>query len=176
LTVTHVGDDLSGASNVAEEPGSTNEKEEIKTISEAIRLHNDNVNVRGVLVSVSELFKMIRGHTLICACNTKMETETYERPRFVDGRTNHHSRCPSCNSVLDINYDYVNAVKVKLQDDEPNGQLDQLNCLLFDADTMNIHPGETIEVKGHIRVEKRKDTLYPLLYAQSIRYERKQGH
>ena len=61
------------------------EQEQIKTVREAIRIHNENVNVRGVIVSVSELFKMIKGHTLICdACNTKVETETYERPRFVD--------------------------------------------------------------------------------------------
>ena len=174
-TVDNDNESLKGATNVAEESADT-EQEQIKTVSEAIRLHNENVNVRGVIVSVSELIKMINGRTVICNnnnCNNKLETEVYDQPRFIDSQKKQANVCPNCNSGLTIHYDYVNAVKVKLQDDEPDGQLEQLSCLLFGADTINIRPGETIEVKGHVGVDRHRDTLHPVLYAQSIKYEHK---
>ena len=119
---------------------------------------------------------MIKGHTLICACNTKVETETYERPRFVDSRRR-TSSCYNCkNSSFIVHYEYVNVVRVKLQDDEPDLQLEQLTCLLYGADTMNIYAGETAVVKGRVEVESRKNLLYPVLHTQSIKYERRQEH
>ena len=176
MSIINDGDILKGVSNVTEESTDTLEQEKVKTVSETIRLHNEDVNVRGLIVGVSELIKMISKRTLICnSCNVTLETETYLQPRFIDNsRGKQTNRCPSCNSGLTIHYDYVNAVKIKLQDDEPDGQLEQLTCLLFGADTLNIRPGEMVEVKGRVEVDRHKDALYPLLYAQSIKYERKQ--
>jgi replicative DNA helicase Mcm len=174
MSIINDGDILKGVSNVTEESTDTLEQEKVKTVSETIRLHNEDVNVRGLIVGVSELIKMISARTLICnTCNTKLETETYDRPLFIDSRKNTRT-CQMCKNGLTIRYDYVNAVKVKLQDDEPDGQLEQLTCLLFGADTLNIRPGEMVEVKGRVEVDRHKDALYPLLYAQSIKYERKQ--
>ena len=135
MSVTNDDDILKGASNVAEETMDMMEQEQhCITVSQAIRLHNENVNVRGVIVSVSELIKMISGRTLICnndACNVKRETETYDQPRFFDSRKKHTYVYPACRSIVSIHYEYVNAVTIKLQDDEPDGQLEQLTCFLF---------------------------------------------
>jgi DNA replicative helicase MCM subunit Mcm2 (Cdc46/Mcm family) len=167
-------DILKGTSNVAEESADTMEQEQhCITVSEAMLLHNESVNVRGVIVGVSELIKMICARTLICnTCDIKLETETYDRPRFVDSPKK--VKCPTCNSTAANHYDYVNVVKVKLQDDGSDVQLEQLTCLLFGDDTLNIHPGETVEVKGYVEVEARRDMLHPIVYAQSVKYERKQ--
>ena len=93
-------DILKGISNVAEESTDTEqeEQEQVKTVSEAIRLHNEDVNVRGLIVGVSELIKMISARTLICnTCNTKLETETYDRPLFIDSRKNTRT-CQMCKN------------------------------------------------------------------------------
>jgi len=172
-------DFLRGVGNLLEESTDTGQKdqEQIKTVSQTIRLHNEDVIVRGVIVSVSELIKMIKGRTLLCnndACNNKLETETYDQPRFFDSRKERTNNCPACNGGLAIRYDYVNTVKVKLQDDEWDGQLEQLACLLFGEDTLNIHPGEIVQIKGRVEVEGRRDLLHPVLYSQSIKYEHRQ--
>lgn len=147
------------------------------TIREAIRLHNEDVTVRGVIVAVSELIKMIKDRILICkndTFNNRLEIETYDQPIFTDVRKKYRNVCPACNSSEStIQYSYINAVAVKIQDDEPDGELEQLNCLLFGSDTLNVHPGEAVRVKGHIEVERRKDRLHPVLHAQSINYERR---
>src|SRR5215469_1546980 len=143
------------------------------TVSQTLRLHNESVNVRGVIVGISEPIKMISARTFICnTCDIKLETETHDRPRFVDSPKN--LKCPTCNSSVANRYDYVNVVKVKLQDDGSDVQLEQLTCLLFGADTLNIHSGEMVEVTGYVEVQKRKDVLQAILYAQSVKYDRKQ--
>ena len=156
-------DILKGTSNVAEESTDTMEQElHCITVSQAMRLHDESVNVRGVIVGISEPIKMISARTFICnTCDIKLETETYDRPRFVDSQKK--LKCPTCNSnvAITVAYDYVNVVKVKLQDDGSDVQLEQLTCLLFGDDTLNIHPGEMVEVKGYVEVQKRA-TSYSL--------------
>jgi hypothetical protein len=51
------------------------------SVSEAIRLHNEDATVRGVIVSISALFKMITQRTMICrndSCNNKLEIKIFE--------------------------------------------------------------------------------------------------
>jgi replicative DNA helicase Mcm len=148
------------------------------SVSEAIRLHNEDVSVRGVIVSISGLFKMIKQRTSICrndSCN-KLQVKIYEQPRFTDYQKKYGNVCPACTSSESpkILYDYINAVAVKIQDDEPYTELEQLDCLLFGRDILNIRPGEIVQVKGHIEVEKRKDRLHPVIHTQSIKYKRRE--
>src|SRR5215469_4471018 len=99
-------DILKGTSNVTEECTDTSEQEQdCITVSQAMRLHNEYVNVRGVIVGISELIKMISARTLSCnICNRILETETYPQPRIADNPKK--LKCPTCNSSAANRYDY----------------------------------------------------------------------
>src|SRR5581483_10408144 len=120
------------------------------TVRETIRLHNEDIVVLGIIVGVSELTKMIKGSSFICkneGCNYRQEVKVYERPRFSDATK--VNRCPQCNEDIPASYDYVNTISIKLQDDEPDAELEQLTCLVFDNDTLYVRPGEKVRIQGH---------------------------
>ena len=129
--------------------------------------------VLGIIVGVSELTKMIKGSSFICkneGCNYRQEVKVYERPRFSDATK--VNRCPQCNEDIPASYDYVNTISIKLQDDEPDAELEQLTCLVFDNDTLYVRAGEKVRIQGHIDIKKHKGKMLPLLYATSVTYER----
>ena len=149
------------------------------SVSEALRLHNENATVRGMIVSISQPFKMVTAKIVICENESwsNKQTKIYDKPRFSVPDVRKQRDCPQCNNTeFNIDFVYTTAVNIKLQDDRPYGELEQLDVLLFGNDTMNIRPGEIVKVTGHIGVEQNngKGKLYAIMYAESIKYEQRQ--
>ncbi len=143
------------------------------TVREAIRLHNEDIVVYGIIVGISELIKMIKGSSVICkneGCNYRQAIKVYDFPRFGDAPKS--QKCAQCDEDIPASYDYVNAIAIKLQDDEPDAELEQLSCLVFDKDTLCVRPGEIVRIQGHIDIQKHKGKILPLFYANSVCYER----
>lgn len=143
------------------------------TVREAIRLHNEDIVILGIIVGVSELIKMIKGSSIICkneGCNYRQAIKVYDFPRF--GDVPKSQKCAQCDEDIPASYDYVNAIAIKLQDDEPDAELEQLGCLVFDKDTLYVRAGEKVRIQGHIDIQKHKGRMVPLLYATSVSYER----
>lgn len=152
------------------------------TVSEAMRLHNEDVVVIGMIVTLSQPFKMITQSVTICKndhCRYKMNVNIYDKPQFSDDKKGKQTFCPNCNDLGAIEYEYVNAVCLKIQDDEAYGELEQLDVLVFSTLTENIRPGELVRIKGRVEILKnsKKNTygsLYPVLFAKNLEYQRRE--
>ena len=147
-----------------------------------MRLHNEDVAVNGMIVTLSQPFKMVAQSVTICKnehCSYKMNVNIYDKPHFSDDKKGKQTLCPNCNDLGTIEYEYVNAVCLKIQDDEAYGELEQLDVLVFNRLTENIRPGELVRIKGRIEIlrNNRKNTygsLYPVLFAKGLEYRRRE--
>ena len=71
--------------------------------------------------------------------------------------------------------EYVNAVKIEIQDSAIFSEIEKLPCILFDADTTDIQIGSKVIVDGSIQIIKQKNKKsIPFVYASSIHYENKE--
>jgi DNA replicative helicase MCM subunit Mcm2 (Cdc46/Mcm family) len=78
-----------------------------------------------------------------------------------------------------IEYEYVNAVCLKIQDDEAYGELEQLDVLVFDELTTNVRPGELVKITGRMEILKNSNkntygSLFPVLFAKGLEYRRRE--
>ena len=152
------------------------------TVSEAMRLHNEDVAVIGMIVTLSQPFKMIAKSVTICKnenCSYKMNVNIYDKPHFSDDKKGKQTFCPNCNDIGTIEYEYVNAVCLKIQDDEAYGELEQLDVLVFDELTTNVRPGELVKITGRMEILKNSNkntygSLYPVLFAKGLEYRRRE--
>jgi DNA replicative helicase MCM subunit Mcm2 (Cdc46/Mcm family) len=80
------------------------------------------------------------------------------------------------NIGLEIDYTYVNAVTVEVQDSDSFNELDRLSAYLFNNDTEKIRVGETIILEGQIVINEfaigKNKKIFPYFYADHIRYDR----
>ncbi|HSF51977.1 MAG TPA: AAA family ATPase [Nitrososphaeraceae archaeon] len=157
-----------------------NEKEIIKivSVSQALRMHSGKVNVKGTIIGISKLYKMISKISLYC--DTCSKDNEYNFNSFPISNTIGFSRrCKSCtrkikaiqdDTISDI--EHKNAVKIELQDIENFNDMDRLSVILFDKDTEDVTAGDTVVVNGEIHIinEINNKKQIPYLYTSSIIY------
>lgn len=147
---------------------------ELVPISDALRMHFGRIKVKGMICSLTKLFKMISGIKFYC--DRCMKPNEIDFPFPISNIGKNEAKCRYCNkNIENVNYDYVNTVVVELQDLESFNDLERLPVFLFDGDTENIHVGETVIIEGQIRINESKNSgkkLFPYFYAKSIQYDR----
>ena len=163
-----------------DEDNATTSLIEINSVSQALRMHSGDVKVKGTIIGISRLFKMICQASLYCdSCQTTIECDFNPFPLF--NTSNLGKICQGCNKLIRNgdnanSIEYKNAVIVELQDTETFNDMDHLSVFLFDSDTEGITVGESVIIKGkiHIMSEKYK-RQFPFLYAESIKYLNKEN-
>lgn len=143
---------------------------ELVTVSEALRKHFGTVKVKGTIIGISKLFQVISKADFYCdTCQKLVEIEfpleDFNIPKF-------ERKCDKCKKLTKnaVNYEYKNAVIVELQDTDTFNDMDRLPVILFDNNTEGIRVGETVIIKGDIRIINNKKGLFTHLYAESLQY------
>jgi replicative DNA helicase Mcm len=145
------------------------------SVSQALRAHYGIVKVKGMVTSLTRLFKMISGVKFFCDKCQKLVEITYPVPIFSIQK--YGEKCIHCESTVNmdkLNPDFVNTVCLELQDLESFNDLDRLPVFLFDKDTENVRIGETVLIEGKMHIDNHKDArkLFPYCYSKSIQYDR----
>jgi replicative DNA helicase Mcm len=153
---------------------------EFASVSEAIRCHFGRKRVKGMIISLSKLYKMISKVEFYCDTCQKLVEFDISPPSFII--SNIEKRCDKCNKFTknSLNFEYTNAITVELQDIDTFNDTDRLLAILFDNDTEGIKVGENVVITGNIEVidnsdnsnsnNIRKKKLATYLYAESIQY------
>jgi DNA replicative helicase MCM subunit Mcm2 (Cdc46/Mcm family) len=148
-------------------------KIDIISVSQALRQNLGTVKVKGSVIGISRLFKMISKVEFYCNyCNKLIEKE-YLPPVFDIEETDR--RCNECYKfrIRDkdaMNPTFKNAVIIELQDTETFNDMDRLSVVLFDNDTDGITVGEIVVITGDIKIMNNKKRYFTYLYGESIEY------
>jgi replicative DNA helicase Mcm len=151
------------------------DNDQIISVSEALRTHYGTIQVRGMITSLTRLFKMISGVKFFCDKCQKVIEITYPLPIFsIQKYGEKCTRCDTTVSTEKLNPDFVNTVCLELQDLESFNDLDRLSVFLFDKDTENVRIGEIVLIEGEMHIDNHKDSrkLFPFCYSKSIQYDR----
>lgn len=146
---------------------------DIITVSQALRQNLGTVKVKGSVIGISRLFKMISKVEFYCNyCNKLIEKE-YLPPVFDIEETDR--RCNECYKfrIKDkeaMNPTFKNTVIIELQDTETFNDMDRLSVVLFDNDTDGITVGEIVVITGDIKIINNKKRYFTYLYGESIEY------
>lgn len=156
---------------------------DIISVSECLRRHSGNVNVKGTVSSYSSLYKMIKSTTLECKdCGVRQiinypDPINYNQQNQQDGdKIASMRKCNSCDgNTVKIEYGYINAVTIEIQDSETFNDLEKISCVLFNENTIDIQIGSNVLVDGKIKIINQKNKKsFPCIYSTSIYYENKE--
>ena len=115
---------------------------------------------------------------------SQSDTEVYNPPLFSQPRSfssNNKRKCVFCNL---IGYGpkrntEVSAMIIQLQDEEKQNELENLNVVLSDTNTLNVRNGEKVMVAGELHVVQqssgRSTRRITYLFANLIEYETSQN-
>lgn len=143
-------------------------KMELLSVSKALKLNSGYINVKGSIVSILEPHKMVQSYKFECYCGLVTREEHFEVPLYKQPKLA-TSKCNKCHGT-NINYDYINAISLELQDDEQFSDIERLDCILLDTDTASIKIGERVEIRGSIHVinKNQKGNLVPVLFSRNL--------
>lgn len=150
------------------------ENPKLCSVSEALRTNSGRIDVGGMIISMSKLYKMISKIKFYCDRCQKLTEIEFERP--TQKISNDDRKCNTCNEIVYTiaDFNYVSAVNIELQDLNSFNDIDRLYVILFDKDTENINVGERVIVTGDIVIRKIGNNLFPFLFAKGIKYEKKE--
>ena len=168
-------------------------KDHVFSVAQVIQMHSGTKYVSGILAGFSKLNKMINAVNIKCInqheyCNFTARKEfpipLFKTPRDNNNKSNgdsSNSNTPKCvlckRQTLTNEYEYANAVIVKLMDDDTFSGINELTTILFDKDTIDIRMGEIVTVKGDIHIIEAfgiSNQPMSFLFAKSIEYQSKE--
>ena len=148
------------------------------SVSQALRMHSGKVNVKGTIVGITKICKMISKISLYCeACSKDNEYNFKQFP--ISNTIDFSRRCKSCTrritAIPDYTISYIedkNAMKIELQDIDNFNDMERLTMILFDKDTEDVTAGDTVIVTGeiHVTTNINNKIRVPYLYSTSIKY------
>lgn len=143
---------------------------ELVSISEAVRSNFGTKGVKGTIIGLSKLSKMISKIEFYCDNCQKLVELEYFPP--ISNISNFEKKCDKCNrfSKNSLNPEYRSAVIVELQDTDSFNDIDRLPIILFDKDTEDIRVGESVIIIGDIQIINNGKKYFTYLYAESIQY------
>jgi DNA replicative helicase MCM subunit Mcm2 (Cdc46/Mcm family) len=121
------------------------ENEEVLSVSEVLRKDSGTVKVIGMIISRTQLYKLISAYIERCNdldCNYYQEVKL-EKPIAA---IKDLKRCVNCNqnTIMPSDVKYLNAVTIELQDFEKFNEIERLSVILFEDDTIDINIGEKV--------------------------------
>ena len=157
---------------------------ELISVAEAIRRSSGKVAINGLIVGMSSVTQAIKETEFECSSCGQSDTEVYNPPLFSQPRSfssNNKRKCVFCNL---IGYGpkrntEVSAMIIQLQDEEKQNELENLNVVLYDTNTLNVRNGEKVMVAGELHVVQqssgRSTRRITYLFANLIEYETSQN-
>ena len=148
------------------------------SVSQALRMHSGKVNVKGTVVGISKISKMISKISLYCeVCSKDNEYSFKQFP--ISNTIGFSRRCKSWTRKITAIQGYTisdiedkNAMKIELQDIDNFNDMERLTTILFDKDTEGVTAGDTVIVNGeiHIITNANNKIRVPYLCSTSIKY------
>jgi replicative DNA helicase Mcm len=154
---------------------------EIKDVSDCLRINLGYEKVRGKIVSISRLYKLVDSAEYYCPFCSSNEIEFFDPPIDLAGEnriknTTKLSKTCKCKvSIIPSSLNYVNAVSIELQDLKTFSDIEKLTCILFDNNTKNIPVGENVVASGNIHVVTKNKKSVSCLYSTELEYENKEN-
>jgi replicative DNA helicase Mcm len=168
---------------------------EILSVEQILRKDSGRYGVRGMIVGISSVEHVVVSTEFgcsVCIKKAKRKGEerkdgsSYERihdpPLFslpYDLRLNKANKCPECKSPSfgPIGHNEKAVVRIQLQDESKQNNLENLTVVLFESDTLGIRNGEKVFVVGDVRIiqqysKNSKRVTYLFAKEGKLRYER----
>jgi replicative DNA helicase Mcm len=147
------------------------------SITTCLRLNEGNVTVHGTIASYSRVYKMIKSVSSECENCSFIQKKEYKIPILDYPNNIFNKKCIQCEeNHQKIAEEYINAVKIEIQDSDTFSEIEKLSCILFDEGTTDIQIGSKVIVAGSIQIIKQKNKKsIPFVYASSIHYENKEN-
>jgi replicative DNA helicase Mcm len=143
------------------------------TVSQALRQHSGKVNVEGMIVAVSKLYKIVKEEAWTCPNCSNTDRKENKNPEYLPKAP---KACGFCGyvGVLLPAHTLANAKTIELQDIEPENELDRLEAVLYEHDSANISAGETVRMSGNLRTAQRGNRLSIVLDVSYLKYTNKE--
>lgn len=146
---------------------------EVLTVSKALRQHTGKINVEGMIVAVSKLYKVVKEEAWTCPNCSNTDRKDNKYPEYLPKAPKSCNACGFVGVMLSA-HTLTNAKTIELQDIEPENELDRLEAVLYEHDSANINAGETVRMTGNLRTAQRGNTLSTVLDVSYLKYTNKE--
>jgi DNA replicative helicase MCM subunit Mcm2 (Cdc46/Mcm family) len=159
-----------------------NQLVDLMSVAEAIRRSSGKVAVKGMIIGLSSVIQVVKQTEYACSSCGDSNTVVHNPPLFslpYHLSLDNARRCNSCGQAASYgprNHGNKSAMIIQLQDEEKQNELESLNAVLFDNNTVNVRNGEKAMVIGELHVVQQKGNSKRVtyLFANEIEYERSQ--
>jgi DNA replicative helicase MCM subunit Mcm2 (Cdc46/Mcm family)/DNA-binding CsgD family transcriptional regulator len=142
------------------------------SIKDALRMHEGNIRVRGMINGLGTVEKMYKAAGFTCGECDEINPKwnyTNSRPRFADEipriRLDEVKCVQGCESFRhELWSDPINALKIVLSDTEVYSELESLSVILLDNYTRNVQTGEQVIIAGSLQMITLKGKTLPYLF------------
>jgi replicative DNA helicase Mcm len=156
---------------------------ELISVAEAIRRSFGKVAVKGLIIGVSSVVQVVSGTEFECSYCGQSQIEQHTPPLFSLPSFLNQSRrrCGFCGELGCYGprrNKEMSAMTIQLQDEEKQNELESLNVVLFDNNTLNVRNGENAIVTGELHVVQQRGNngkRVTYLFADYIEYETQQN-
>jgi DNA replicative helicase MCM subunit Mcm2 (Cdc46/Mcm family) len=157
---------------------------ELISVAEAIRRSSGKVGVNGLIIGISSVVQVVKKTEFKCSNCGQSDIEHHNPPLFSLPSllfNGNKRKCVSCREAAcygPIRNEEVSAMIIQLQDEEKQNDLESLNAVLFDNNTMNVRNGEKAMIMGDLHVVQQRGNTskrVTYLFAHSIEYETPQS-
>lgn len=128
------------------------------SVATAIRRSSGRVTVPGMIIGVSTIIQMTCETEVKCGqCdNVVIQQIKHNPPLFTVAKTK-PLKCPACSEYSSFSrHKEISAITIQLQDDKKHNDLESLNVVLFDNDTLDVRNGYKVLVTGQLHVVQQK--------------------
>lgn len=143
------------------------------TVSQALRQHSGKINVEGMIVAVSKLYKIVKEEAWFCPNCNNTDRKENNNPEYIPKPPKCCTLCASPTYLIPA-HTLTNAKTIELQDIEPENELDRLEAVLYEHDSANINAGETVRMTGNLRTAQRGNRLSTVLDVSYLKYTNKE--
>jgi hypothetical protein len=150
---------------------------EIINPSQALRKDIGHYKVKGTIVSIGKVFRMVLGVHFYCLICKQKQESFFELPMY-DIPEYFSPTCQNCNRRETIvgKPIHTNSINIELQNYNTFNHSESLPVFLFDKYTEDIRVGETVEIPGMVNILNIKKRFYTFFYGESIKYLNRENH
>ena len=142
--------------------GSGDRITELISVAEAIRKSSGRVSVKGLIIGVSSVVQAVKETEFKCSNCGQTDTIQHTPPLFSLPSSLFNGNRKKCNSCAEsscygpIRNNEISAMIIQIQDEKKQNELESLNVVLFDHDTVDVRNGEKAFVIGDLHVVQQR--------------------
>ena len=128
--------------------GSGDRITELISVAEAIRKSSGRVSVKGLIIGVSSVVQAVKETEFKCSNCGQTDTIQHTPPLFSLPSSLFNGNRKKCNSCAESSCygpmlnNEISAMIIQIQDEKKQNELESLNVVLFDHDTVDVRNGE----------------------------------